>query len=116
MAAFFAELTNAKQELEAWRKALPAYYESILIPIPDAQTFHHPEALEKYPYSERLDYVTGTRIVIWYLILGFIGHTMCLYRAAILQIDRHLLSHMCPTARPSDSEVTYHLICIRSKL
>jgi hypothetical protein len=116
MATFFAELTAAKQDLEAWRKSLPAYYESILIPITDPQTFDHPEALEKYPYNERLDYVTGTRIVIWCLILGFIGHTMCLYRAAILQIDRHLLSHMFPNARPSESEMTYHLIYITFNL
>ena len=68
--------------------------------------FEHPEALELYPYNERLDYLTGNDGGHTRLISGFIGHTMNMYRAAILRIDRHLLGHMFPAAGPSELEIT----------
>jgi hypothetical protein len=37
----------------------------------------------------------------------FIGHTMNLYKAAILRIDRHLLGHIFPLSNPSPTEVRY---------
>ena len=43
------------------------------------------------------------------IISDFIGHTMNLYWAAILRIDRYLLGHLFPLSNPSPTEVRYDL-------
>ena len=106
MAAVFTQLNGVKQELEEWKKALPSYYEPITVPAPQPQTPEEIKQYENYPYDTKLDYVTGTRLTKL-LISGFCGHTMNLYRGAILRIDRHLLGRMFPTAKPSEAEIKY---------
>jgi hypothetical protein len=108
MTSLFGELNAVKKDIEDWRNTLPTYYEPIVVPIPDIETVENPDAFEIYPYRERLDYVTGNYSHVL-LTTGFIGHTMNMYRAAILRIDRHLLGHMFPTASPSETELTYTL-------
>ena len=106
MTSLFSRLNNLKAQIEDWKKNLPSYYEYILVPVFPG-TFEYSEALEFYPYTERHDYVTGKTALLYVLIPGFIGHTMNMYRAAILRIDRHLLGHMFPTSGPSKLEISY---------
>jgi hypothetical protein len=114
MTNLFSQLNSLKADIEEWKKNLPSYYESILSPA-SPETFEHPEALELYPYTERYDYLTGQSFTCFLclLISGFIGHTMNMYRAAILRIDRHLLGHMFPAAGPSELEISYILPWLR---
>lgn len=58
MTNLFLQLNTLKAQIEEWKNNLPAYYESILLPV-SPETFEHPEALELYPFTERYDYLTG---------------------------------------------------------
>ena len=103
----FTRLNEVKKEMEEWKNALPSYYEPIKVPIQAPQAPEERSLYEKYPYDSRLDYVTGRRVWHCLLILGFCGHTMNLYRAALLRVDRHLLGHMFPAAKPSQAEIEF---------
>jgi hypothetical protein len=59
MSSLISELTVAKKCVEEWKKNLPSYYEPILAPVLNAELIDNPGAYEQYPYTERLDYVTG---------------------------------------------------------
>jgi hypothetical protein len=59
MNTLISELTAIKRDIEEWKKNLPSYYNYIVVRIRDAEFVDNPGGLDKYPYSERLDYVTG---------------------------------------------------------
>lgn len=59
MSSLMSELTVAKRDIEEWKKNLPSYYEPILLPVLDSELTNNPCAYGQYPYTERLDYVTG---------------------------------------------------------
>lgn len=100
-----AELTAVKEELATWRQNLPPYYESIPVPNDPTEVF---DFMDLYPYSERYDYMTSTCFfAAGSDFAGFVGHTMNMYRAIIMNIDRHLLSHMYPDRGPSEQELLY---------
>jgi hypothetical protein len=108
MANLFVEMNQIKMDLESWKLDLPAYYEPISIPIEDYEKADPNCSLYLYPYNERLDYITGKcHIGECLLSVGFIGHTVNMYRAIILQIDRYLLGHMWPDKPPSEREIKY---------
>jgi hypothetical protein len=104
---FLDELKAVRKSLEVWKKALPPYYDAIPVPIPMSETDANSDDSAKYPYEQRLDYVTSITIILLCLILDFIGHTMNLYKAAILRIDRHLLDRWHPLSNPSEPEKMY---------
>ena len=108
MNSLISELTAAKNNIEEWKKSLPPYYDHIIVPVTATDIFDNPGLFENYPYTERLDYVTGKEFTVFVLISGFIGHTMNMYRAVIMRIDRHLLGNMYPTAGPSEAEIMYN--------
>jgi hypothetical protein len=58
-----AELTALKDELAAWRKNLPPYYEPIPVPIVNCDPTEKFDFMELYPYTERLDYMTSNCIL-----------------------------------------------------
>jgi hypothetical protein len=116
MNSLISELTAVKRDLEEWKKNLPPYYDDIVVPVTGSDIFDNPGLFENYPYAERLDYVTGKEFTVYILMSGFIGHTMNMYRAAILRIDRHLLGNMYPTAGPSEAEIMYNRDSIHANL
>lgn len=107
MESFLAELKAIRKSLEEWKKALPIDYNAIPVPIPANETDTNPDDSAKYPYEQRLDYVTSITYIWHCLITDFIGHTMNLYKAAILRIDRHLLDRWHPLSNPSEPEKMY---------
>jgi hypothetical protein len=107
MEAFLAELKSVRKSLEEWKKALPIYYDAIPVPVPAFEIEDNPDNSQKFPYEQRLDYVTSMNLHLCSLIVDFIGHTMNLYKAAILRIDRHLLDRWHPLSNPSEPEKVY---------
>jgi hypothetical protein len=61
MSALFTELNTIKQELEEWRKSLPSYYEPLTVPLQQPRTMEEVKKYEKYPYNEKMEYVTGLK-------------------------------------------------------
>lgn len=59
MDAFLAELKAVRKSLEDWKKALPIYYDAIPVPIPTSEMDTNSEDTAKYPYDQRLDYMTS---------------------------------------------------------
>lgn len=59
MNTLISELTAVKEDVEEWKKNLPSYYDNIVVPIHESEFFDNPGAFDQYPYTERLDYVTG---------------------------------------------------------
>jgi hypothetical protein len=111
MTSLFAEINKIKGDLEDWKKELPLYYEAISMPLTEIEKSDPNNILYMYPYNERLDYLTGMNHAgtYWLSGPGFIGHTMNMYRAIILQIDRYLLGHVWPDKAPSEGEIKYHI-------
>ena len=105
--SLLTQLKAIKGDVEEWKKNLPSYYESITIPISDTDLSNLTASLDLYPYRERLDYLSGKQSDLCILMRGFIGHTMNMYRAVVLHIDRYVLGHMYRTASPSDEERVY---------
>jgi hypothetical protein len=56
VAAILNQLTAIKKDVENWKASLPSYYEAITVPISGLE---FSDAYWMYPYTERLDYVTG---------------------------------------------------------
>jgi hypothetical protein len=102
MHGYMAELNIANDDLAEWKNELPAYYEPISLPVLDESA-----AFGKYPYKTRMDYVTSTSTRN--TNAAFVGHTMNLYRAARMRLDRQLIGHMFPNAGPSAEELRYFL-------
>jgi len=59
MNALFSELSKIKNDVEKWRSDLPSFYEPIVVPVSNTDGMLNPAALTNYPYTERLDYLTG---------------------------------------------------------
>jgi len=59
MDSLISELTAVKRDVEEWKKNLPSFYGHIVVPIHDFEYLDNPGGLDRYPYRERLDYVTG---------------------------------------------------------
>ena len=102
---FLNELKKSKKALEEWKDDLPVYYEPFLVPTSNSLTDEHSHDMAPYPYEERLDYFTSNSLPIHSHFLDFIGHTMNMYKAAILRIDRYLLGHIFPLSNPSPTEI-----------
>jgi hypothetical protein len=62
MESFFSELKSVRKSLEEWKKSLPIDYDAIPVPVPTFEFEENPNNSQKYPYEQRLDYVTSTNL------------------------------------------------------
>jgi hypothetical protein len=102
---FLGDIQSARQDLDRWRETLPASYNSRSVIISSTERSENTDGYKFYSNTERLDYDAGSgRISSVNLIVGYVGHTMNLYRAAILYIFQSSRGFM-DAQDPSEAEI-----------
>jgi hypothetical protein len=99
----FHELNSLRQSFEDWRLNLPPYYEPQDVPV-EVSGDDELDILG-YPYKTFHSYVAGKSPTGVSLKTAFLGHTLNIYRAAILNIDLFLLECIFVGATISESQV-----------